>query len=878
MKTLCNKRGLVVAALLWCTTAFAQFTFITGPSVSLSPRTALIKDNSGRYWMNAGINGGVAMFNGSVWTIYNTSNGSPFNRYKHLLEAGNEIWMASRDSGVAVYNNVSWTVYNTANSGLAGDTINDMCSDGNTVWLATTRGLSQFNGSTWNSYTTANSALFSNAVIQISANNGIVWIVTAAGVNMFDTATQSWAGWNTAALPPLGTLTSILSLGNDVWLGGTTGAAYYNNGNFRSIKELTDNVGFSVKNIEPGLLGMPIFLPNTSFGSVVQLRRNAVPERIQISLSTFAINYDPAAGEYYYSTATGDMSPLSGTQVIGKGNNPQEIFSGLDFSNNRYLNLNDVNTSFMSRGDFGWNLSNAQFEVPKGSGKHSLFSSGLWIGGLDAGGQLHQAGMTYRQRGIDCFPGPLDTTTAGTDSLVAYQYDYIWKINRTDIEAFIYHFAQGNVQNGSFIPAGDIISWPAHGTGNYSRNLAPFVDVNINGIYDPLTGGDYPLIKGDQMLYWIFNDNLAPHTETGGQPLGIEVHASAWAYACPALPDSQQVLNTTLFYSYELINRSSTTYSDVYAGLFQDYDLGSPFDDFVGSAPAYNTAFVYNGTPNDGGTPQAQIGTYGAHPPVFGLTVLDGPLADLMDGIDNDNDGTIDEADEKSLLSHFMYYNNDFSVIGNPNSAADYYNYLSAYWLDGSPLTYGGSGYGGTTGATHIYSGMPFDTAQWSEFSVNNAPSDRRGISSTSVSALSPSASVTITYAQIWSRDTTVVYGSPGYINFFLNDVQRVQNWYASSNYPSCVSWTVSTGNDPQQLPDARLYPNPGSELITLDYLPQNNNAVLEVIDLTGRTVQREQLREQQLNVFNVNELQPGIYLLRVADGANTVTFRFVRQ
>ncbi|MGL5888324.1 MAG: T9SS type A sorting domain-containing protein, partial [Bacteroidia bacterium] len=148
----------------------------------------------------------------------------------------------------------------------------------------------------------------------------------------------------------------------------------------------------------------------------------------------------------------------------------------------------------------------------------------------------------------------------------------------------------------------------------------------------------------------------------------------------------------------------------------------------------------------------------------------------------------------------------------------------------------------------------------------------------TSLNTLAPNTSVTITYAQIWSRDTTAVHSTPGYINFFLDDVRRVQNWYAANNFPSCVSWTVSTGNDQMQLPDAKLYPNPGSELVTLDYMPQTDGSLLEIIDITGRTVQSEQLRTQQLNVFNASELQPGIYLLRVTDGATAITFRFVRQ
>lgn len=862
----------------------AQFSYIDAPPLPIAQinnRSALAVDSVGGVWV--GFNKSFGYYNGSGWTMYNTATGAPFGRVAQIVTAASGIWITAKDSGLAVLSNNNWIAYNTQNSGLVNDSIQDLDIDGNSVWCATKNGLSLFNGTTWTNFTTTNSPLLSNTITQISAANGFVWIISNAGVNMYHAASQSWAGWPITSLPPIGTPTCILSLGNDVWIGGSAGTAYLNNGNFHSIEEITDGENFSVIQLVPGRQGMPLALKGTASRALIQLNRNSVPELIitttnSANTGTSFVAFNQQSSNYYYVGMTSDISPLPGVQVVGYGQSITNLFSFPDFSNNRYLNINDVNASFLSRGDFGWNLSTARFEVPKGGGASPLFNSGFWIGGLDAGGQLHQAAMTYRQKGIDFFPGPLDTTNATADSTTAYQYDYIWKINRTDIEAFIYHFAQGNVQNGSFIPAGDIISWPAHGTGNYSRNLAPFADVNNNGIYDPLIGGDYPLIKGDQMLYWIFNDNLAPHTETGGQPLGIEVHASAWAYACPALPDSQQVLNTTLFYSYELINRSSATYSNVYAGLFQDYDLGSPFDDYVGSAPAYNTAFVYNGRSNDGGTPQAQVGAYGAHPPVFGLTVLDGPLADALDGIDNDNDSIIDEANEKNLLSHFMYHNNDFTVTGNPVSAADYYNYLRGYWPDNSPLTYGGNGYGGTTGATHMYPGLPFDTVQWNETSAGIFSGDRRGISSTTLSTLAPSASVTITYAQIWSRDTTAVYGTPGYINFFLDDVQRVQNWYASGNYPSCVSWTVSTGNDLQQQPDAKLYPNPGSELITLDYLPQNNNALLEVIDLTGRTVQLQQLREQQLNVFNVNELQPGIYLLRVADGSNTITFRFVKQ
>lgn len=628
---------------------------------------------------------------------------------------------------------------------------------------------------------------------------------------------------------------------------------------------------------------MPVFLSTAGPRYGVQLLHNQVPHRISNSplsngLPASYLLYLPLTDNYLYTSAISDMSPQPGVQMLAVGDMHPGIDSHGDFGTNRFINLNDVNGVFTNRGDFGPDLQTTfKFEIPKGGGVNTLFTSGLWVGGFDAGGQLHQAAMTYRQKGLDYFPGPLDTINAATDSSTAAQYNYIWKLNRTDIEAFIYHFAQGNVQNGSFVPAGDILSWPAQGSGNYSRSLAPFFDANNNGIYDPLAGGDYPEIKGDQMLYFIFNDNLAPHTETGGQPLGIEVHASVWAYACSNLPDSLQVLNTTVFYSYEIINRSSVTYSQVRAGLFQDWDLGVFSDDFVGSAPADNVCFVYNGLSDDG-PPNPIAGAYGANPPVFGLTVLDGPDALPFDSLDNDNDGVIDEADEKNLLSHFQYYNNDFTITGNPDLAAHYYNYLNSHWLDGTPVTYGGNGYGGVTPVSFMYSDMPFATGQWSEPTVGNIPSDRRGVASTHLDVLAPQTSATITYAQVWSRDTTAVHGTPGYIDFFLNDVRRVQNWYAANSFPSCVSWTVGVAENQQQPINAKLYPNPGNALVTLDYLPQTAHAQLEVLDIAGRVVQQTQLQAQPLNVMNAGELLPGVYLVRVVDGDNVLVFRFVRQ
>src|ERR1044072_2322203 len=110
--------------------------------------------------------------------------------------------------------------------------------------------------------------------------------------------------------------------------------------------------------------------------------------------------------------------------------------------------------------------------------------------------------MTSRQNEVYFFPGPIDAQTGTADSTSAYHFDRLWKADQYQISEFQYQFAQGNVQSGNFIPATDIMDWPAIGNMGITHPLAPFVDVNSNGIYDPLTGGDYPLISGDQEIYW----------------------------------------------------------------------------------------------------------------------------------------------------------------------------------------------------------------------------------------------------------------------------------------------------------------------------------------------------------------------------------------
>ena len=84
-----------------------------------------------------------------------------------------------------------------------------------------------------------------------------------------------------------------------------------------------------------------------------------------------------------------------------------KVAAGCDPSSSQTdLDVNNVRTTIMGGGDMWWNLSDARYEIPKDGNRHSMFAGALWIGGVDDGGQLKVAAMTYRQSGNDFWTGP----------------------------------------------------------------------------------------------------------------------------------------------------------------------------------------------------------------------------------------------------------------------------------------------------------------------------------------------------------------------------------------------------------------------------------------------------------------------------------------
>ncbi len=331
----------------------------------------------------------------------------------------------------------------------------------------------------------------------------------------------------------------------------------------------------------------------------------------------------------------------------------------------KYLEINNVRTRINTGGDMWWDFEVAQYEIPKGSRKTSMFSAALWIGGIDVNDQLKLAALRFRQgpssgnpgTGNDFWPGPLTIDgTAKISEETCAEYDKLFPITRTEIDEYLAWWDNKAAFPGYQIPQ-SILDWPAHGdvSKKQSYYLAPFFDRSGDGTYDP-EDGDYPyydlsnelchstvhtkegeegivrgglladqVIKGDATLWWVFNDKGNIHTETEGTPIGLEIRAQAFGFS------TNDEINNMTFYSYEIINRSTFRLTDTYFSQWVDTDLGYAADDYVGCDVDRGLGYSYNGKPKDG---DGQFWAYGDQPPAIGVDFFQGPYMD-PDGSDN---------------------------------------------------------------------------------------------------------------------------------------------------------------------------------------------------------------------------------------------------
>ncbi len=562
------------------------------------------------------------------------------------------------------------------------------------------------------------------------------------------------------------------------------------------------------------------------------------------------------------------------------------------------LNINNINAMFNCFGNHFWDQPfgprGARFYVPNGSLIPSIFSSTFWIGGLDQDNLLHLAAERYRQVGEDYWHGPISNVY---DSSYDLRWFHIWKINRTEVEYHMQHW-----WNTGYVCSENILSWPGNGvvTNGQALKLAPFFDNNNNDIYEPMEG-DYPIIRGDQELFFILNDARLPHTETGGEPLEIEIQGSAYAFDAP----QDSALWNTIFLHYDIYNRSANTYHDCYMGLFTDLDLGYPWDDYVGCNVQSGFYYAYNGDDFDEDSNWNGDTCYGyhEHPPAMGVQFLGGPLMDA-DGIDNPSGGcdesinglnfgdTIVDNERLGMTKFIYFYNGGPAFLNDPFNASQYYSYLNGYWLDGSHLLYGGMGHanlgavgpecnfmfpGDTdtcnwgTGGVLPNGGYNQNGYYWDEVTMVNIPGDRRGLGTSGPFTFEPAEAQQFDVAFVFGRDFNgTALNSVDVLKQrceFLKDMFENQQG-VFSNISSFLS-------DDQKI---LIYPNPSTDKIRISGLPANSITNYVIYDVTGLVNCHGLIGSSDVPVISLSDLNKGIYIIRFFGNEYSKTLKLIKK
>lgn len=527
----------------------------------------------------------------------------------------------------------------------------------------------------------------------------------------------------------------------------------------------------------------------------------------------------------------------------------------------QFYSLN-ASTWVISTGIFNQDLRTSNtpgFQWPLNSNKFAIFTTGLTIGAM-VGGQMRMSSASYKG---EYTPGYV-TDSSGI------------AVAKTDSRFKIYkvRYSDNSGSNPDWLNWGQMVPYGA-----------PFVDHNLNGIYEPNI--DTPGVRGAYETIFLCMTDGFPESHTIGEgfgggtlPLYNEIHMLGWSIRLPGFEDVQ-------FLKWKIINKSHSTWNSSYFSIVADPDLGYADDDYIGCDTLLQLGYCYNGDNNDEGGSYS----YGVNPPAVGITLLEGAV----------NKTTVPP--QLLNMSSFTYFTNisgpgpicETDPNGEPIPA---YNMLRGLKKDETPwvIPPGGS-------ANYVtkfcYSGDPCTGTGWNEgvpgnitgsiwncggpasytgvYHPVNAAGDRRLIISSGKSdfSVSPGDTQTIAIAQLIARG-----------NSNLNSVCLLKTKCTSVRNIYLIAVEPISTEIPKTFSLYQNYPNPFNPSTKILFSlpnPSKGGAMdvkLVVYDALGREVSilvNEQLKAGTYEVeWNADGYPSGVYFYKLAAKDYTQTKKMV--
>jgi hypothetical protein len=491
-----------------------------------------------------------------------------------------------------------------------------------------------------------------------------------------------------------------------------------------------------------------------------------------------------------------------------------------------FLEVGNVRAKLLNNGGLFWNGGAQVYEVPKGANNNSIYAAGLWLAAT-GNDSLRVAASEFGP--WEFWPGPITASSANSCA----EYDAIWMLDAHSSLDIIAH--PDSVVNRL---KAQILAWPA-------SLGAPYSDRNGVEGYQPLDG-DRPLVRGDQTAWWLMNDAGNVHERSDAPVLGVEVASTAWAF------DVSGPIGDATFYRYSIANRNAFSLDSLFVGFWSDVDIGTAFDDAVGTDTTYGMVYAFN-------LDDLDEGNYLERPPAIGFL----PLEFLVSGASDNPSG------EPPKFTNTMTYVDGGGPLSAPFEPSHFSRLLQSTWRDGTHLTIGGRGFNGTEPTNFIFPGDPVSGQYWSSFNIDGQgthafATDVRMMGSIGPVSLAPGGQIDFTVAIVWAQGVDHVDS----ITKLRDVAELVRSGATDLLATRPVSIPERRAPTPSFELAARHYPNPTAESLTIRYsVPQPMSVDISIFDALGRLVRRPQFGpvsegEETLRI-DISELARGVYYIR---------------
>jgi len=387
--------------------------------------------------------------------------------------------------------------------------------------------------------------------------------------------------------------------------------------------------------------------------------------------------------------------------------------------------INNIRSWFGNNGEIvSYNITgDAGMEHLTGSGESVGFQSGIWFVGK-ADGDIRTAVAKYAS---EFRPGPVsyDPSPANTQAGTPLNYKnplfQIYSITRGDnadpsSEHYNWEYANWPLEYGAPAHDGEYFT-DTNSNGVYDPG-EPYEDYNLNGSWDSpdgmiVKGEDPPLWLGDQVHWCVYNDfDSTQHKRVfKTAPLGLEVRQTIFGFS------QDGILDNIMFVKLLAINKSGHTIDSLYCASWNDDDIGSARDDYIGCDTLLDLGYTYNGLIEDR--------EYGVEVPCKASCLLQGPIIPEYGCTAYFSGQSLPDFRNLSMTA-FPRIKKTTPGWDHPEEAMEAYYLLKGLRTDGddiiNPIT--------NQATSYALSGDPVTQTGWTEF-YDDIPNDRWCVIST---------------------------------------------------------------------------------------------------------------------------------------------------